>query len=266
MPEVTKPLPKATPSGAAIIAREDGASIAYHRLAGRAPGVMFLAGFKSDMTGVKAMGVENFCRRRGRAFLRFDYFGHGESSGNFDEGTIGRWAGDAIFAIDNLIDGPLVLVGSSMGGWLMLLTALARPERIAGLIGIAAAPDFTQGLIEDALTPEQKDVIKRDGVVTVANEYDPNDPFVIRQSFIDEGRNHLLLGDTIPLDCPVRLLHGLNDREVPFATALRLAEKLRTDDVEITLVKNGDHRLSTPADIERLSATLERLLGRLDAT
>jgi pimeloyl-ACP methyl ester carboxylesterase len=270
MPEITKSLPK-TPrrpasSGAAIIAREDGASIAYHRLAGRAPGVVFLTGFKSDMTGEKAMGLEDFCRRRGRAFLRFDYFGHGDSSGRFDDGTIGRWADDAVFAIDRLTEGPLVLVGSSMGGWLMLLTALARPERIAGLVGIATAPDFTQDLIEDALTPEQKAVLERAGTVTVPNAYDPADPFVIRRDFIDEGRNHLLLDTTIAIDCPVRLLHGIDDKDVPYTTSLRLAENLRTDDVEITLIKNGDHRLSAPADITRLTETLERLLNRLDTS
>ncbi|MEX2449867.1 MAG: alpha/beta hydrolase [Rhodospirillales bacterium] len=247
-----------------IIAREDGASIAYHRSAGRAPGVVFLTGFKSDMTGEKAMGLEDFCRRRGQAFLRFDYFGHGDSSGRFDDGTIGRWADDAVFAIDRLTEGPLVLVGSSMGGWLMLLAALQRPDRIAGLVGIAAAPDFTQDLIEDALTPEQKAILESTGTVTVPNAYDPADPFIVRQDFIDEGRNHLLLDTAIAIDCPVRLLHGINDEDVPYATSLRLAENLRTDDVEITLIKNGDHRLSTPTDITRLTETLETLLNRLD--
>ena len=251
-------------SGAAIITREDGASIAYHALAGKAPTVVFLTGFKSDMMGEKALSLESLCRRRGHGFLRFDYFGHGESSGDFDNGTIGRWADDAIFAIDHLTEGPLVLVGSSMGGWLMLLTALKRPDRIAGLIGIAAAPDFTEILIENELTNEQKADLKQNGVVEIPNCYDPDSPYRISQAFIDEGRNNLLLRDTIAIDCPVRLIHGMKDEDVPIDTSLRLADKLRTSNVEVTLVKDGSHRLSEPHDIERLSHTTERLLLEIE--
>ena len=270
MPEVTKPLPKTKQSpvgsGPEIIAREDGASIAYHQLAGSTPQVVFLTGFKSDMTGAKALGLEEFCQNRGQAFLRFDYFGHGESAGDFDDGTIGRWADDAVFAIDRLTDGPLLLVGSSMGGWLMLLAALQRPERIVGLIGIAAAPDFTEDLFENALTPEQKEDLKRDGVVEVPNCYEPDSPYRISLKFIDEGRQHLLLRNTIAIDCPVRLIHGLNDEDVPFETSLKLADKLRSTNVEINFVKNGDHRLSEDRDIERLCQTTERLLAEIEAS
>ncbi len=263
MPEVTKPLPKPPSPNAAIIARQDGASIAYHKLEGKAPTVVFLTGFKSDMTGTKAIGMETFCQNRGQAFLRFDYFGHGQSSGDFNDGTIGRWADDAVFAIDHLTKEPLVLVGSSMGGWLMLLAALQRPERVIGLVGVAAAPDFTEDLIKDALTTEQEQILHRDGVVEIPNCYDPDDPYTISQTFIDEGRQHLLLGDTIAIDCPVRLIHGTKDEDVPYETSLRLAEKLRSTDVEVLFVKDGDHRLSEPHDISRLQKVTERLLDQL---
>ncbi len=270
MSDVTKPLPTTglnkPNSVAAIIAREDGASIAYHRLAGQAPQIVFLTGFKSDMMGSKALGLETYCRNRGQAFLRFDYFGHGESSGSFDDGTIGRWADDAVFAIDHLTKGPLVLVGSSMGGWLMLLAALKRPERVAGLIGLAAAPDFTEDLIDQALTPEQQTILIRDGAVDIPNCYEPEMPYRINQKLINEGRQHLLLRDTVPLDCPVRLIHGLKDEDVPFETSLRLANKLRTQNVEVTFVKDGNHRLSEPHDIERLCQTTERLLVEIEAS
>lgn len=249
---------------AEIIAREDGASIAYHRLEGQAPQVVFLTGFKSDMTGDKALSLEALCQERGQAFLRFDYFGHGELSGDFDDGTIGRWADDSVYAIDQLTEGPLILVGSSMGGWLMLLAALQRRDRIAGLVGIAAAPDFTEDLIEQELTPEQKTALERDGVVEIPNCYDPDSPYRISQKFIDDGRKHLLLRDTIPLDCPVRLIHGMQDEDVPFETSMRLAEKLQSANVEVTLVKNGNHRLSEPHDLQRLRHITENLLIEIE--
>jgi len=172
-----------------ILAREDGATIAYHRLAGRGPGVVFLTGFKSDMTGGKALALETFCRNRDQAYLRFDYFGHGQSSGTFEDGTIGRWADDAVFALDNLTEGPQVLVGSSMGGWIMLLAAVARPERVAGLVGTAAAPDFTEDLIPAQLTAEQLAEMDRDGFTEIPNCYD-DEPYRIAKSLIDEGRDH----------------------------------------------------------------------------
>ena len=218
------------------------------------------------MMGEKAISLESMCRNRSQGFLRFDYFGHGESSGNFDDGTIGRWADDAVFAIDHLTEGPLILVGTSIGGWLMLLTALKRPERIAGLIGIAAAPDFTEDLIEKELTAEQKAALKRNGIVKIPNCYDPDSPYRISQTFIDEGHHHLLLRDMIAINCPVRLIHGMKDEDVPYETSLKLAEKLRTQNVEVTLVKDGNHRLSEPPDIERLRHTTEALLSEIEKT
>jgi pimeloyl-ACP methyl ester carboxylesterase len=251
-------------SQAEILARKDGATIAYHRTDGRSPGVVFLTGFRSDMTGGKATMLEDFCRRRGQAFLRFDYTGHGESSGRFEDGTIGSWTEDAVAALDELTQGPQILVGSSMGGWIMLLAALARPKRVAGLVGIAAAPDFTEDLLEHDLTPEQRKVMARDGVVYVDSEYDP-EPTPFTKALIEEGREHLLLRRRIPLDCPVRLLHGMRDPDVPWQTSLRIQQMLAAEDVEVTLVKDGDHRLSRDHDLARLAHTVDVLLDGIAA-
>jgi pimeloyl-ACP methyl ester carboxylesterase len=244
--------------------RPDGATIAYHYTPGKSPGIMFLTGFKSDMTGDKAVAIEAFCRGRGQAFLRFDYTGHGVSSGRFEDGTIGQWAEDAVFVLDRLTRGPQVLVGSSMGGWLMLLAALKRPERVAGLVGTAAAPDFTEDLLTTAFTDEQKAALARDGFVPVPNCYD-KEPYPITRKLIEDGRHHLLLRGPIPIAVPVRLIHGTADRDVPWQTSIRLAEKLASVDVEITLVKDGDHRLSAPKDLQRLCAVVGRLLEQLTA-
>jgi len=248
--------PIATPN---LLTRDDGATIAYHFTPGKAPGVVFLTGFKSDMTGGKALAVEALCKRLGRACLRFDYYGHGQSSGAFEDGTIGRWAADAVAALDALTEGPQVLVGSSMGGWVMLLCALARPERIAGLVGIAAAPDFTEDLIPAALSDDQKAALARDGEVEIPNCYD-DEPYRIRQRLLDEGRDNLLLRGPIALDVPVRLIHGMRDEDVPWETGLKIVDCLASDDVEVTYVKAGDHRLSEEHDIKRLERTLTTLL------
>jgi pimeloyl-ACP methyl ester carboxylesterase len=246
------------------IARDDGARIAYYRTAGRTPGVVFFTGYKSDMTGQKAVRLEAFCRAQGRAFLRFDYYGHGASSGAFVDGTIGRWADDAVFALDRLTEGPQVLVGSSLGGWIMLLAAQARPRRTAALLGVAAAPDFTEDLIVPALSPSDRETLERDGVVPVYSSYDP-EPTPVTRLILEEGGRHLVLRGPIRLSCPVRLIHGMRDPDVPWRTSLRLADRLVAEDVEITLVKAGDHRLSEPRDLDRLCETLDRLLVRLDA-
>lgn len=246
-----------------ILTRDDGSAIAYYRNPGKSPGVVFLTGFKSDMTGGKALALEALCRARGQAYLRFDYFGHGQSSGAFEDGTIGRWADDTVCALDKLCDGPQVLVGSSMGGWIMLLAALARPDRVAGLVGTAAAPDFTEDLIPDTLTPEQVQQLEAEGFAEIPNCYDDEEPYKITRALLEDGRNHLLLRDEIPLDCPVRLIHGTNDEDVPWKTSMKTADKLRSTDVEILYVKNGNHRLSEPHDLDRLCRTVERLLDQL---
>ena len=250
----------ATPN---FLTRDDGATIAYHRTPGKAPGVVFMTGFKSDMTGGKALAVEALCKRLGHACLRFDYTGHGESSGAFEDGTIGQWADDAIFAIDELTEGPQVLVGSSMGGWIMLLAARARPERVAGLLGIAAAPDFTEDLIPAALTDEQRRQMDSDGYVDIPNCYDDQEPYRIMKAFLDEGRNNLLLRQPIEISAPVRLIQGMRDEDVPWETSLKITDKLVSEDVEVTFVKAGEHRLSEDHDLARLERTLEALMAQV---
>ena len=243
-----------------ILTREDGATIAYHRRAGKGPGIVFLGGFMSDMTGTKARRLDAFCAARGQAYLRFDYFGHGASSGDFAVATVGRWKDDALAALDQLTDGPQILVGSSLGGWLMLLTALARPGRVAGLVGIAAAPDATEDLMWARFPPDLRDVLMREGAARLPSEYSP-DGYLFTRKLIEEGRDHLLMRGPIALDCPVRLLHGMKDADVPWQTSVALAEKLRGRDVRITLVKDGDHRLSTESDLALLTHAIGTLLG-----
>lgn len=240
------------------LSRPDGAALAYRRVAGAAPGIVFLPGLRSDMTGNKALYLDDYCRRRGRAYVRFDYFGHGASSGDFVQGTVGRWAEDAIAVIDRLARGPQILVGSSMGGWIMLLAALARPARIHALVGIAAAPDATEDLLWPRLDPAQRRELLAKGSLTLASDYDPAG-YTYSRELIEEARRHLVMRATLPIDCPVRLLHGLADASVPWQTSLRLAERLASRDVAVTLVKDGDHRLSTPRDLARLAATLDAL-------
>lgn len=245
-----------------ILTRADGATIAYHKTPGKSPGVIFLSGFMSDMTGGKALFVEERCRARGQACLRFDYFGCGESSGRFTDGTIGRWAEDTVAVLDELTEGPQVLIGSSMGGWIMLLAALARPERVAGLIGIAPAPDFTEDLLLQEMTADEKATLERDGVFYVNSLYGP-EPTPFTQALIDDGRQHLVLRRRMPLTCPVRIIHGMEDPDVPWPTSLRLGQTLEGRDVEIQFVKAGDHRLSQPHDLDRLGRTLDALLDSL---
>lgn len=251
----------ATAPAPQILERAGGVRTAYHKTEGKGPTVVFLGGFASDMTGSKAVALEGWAQEHGRAFLRFDYQGHGQSSGAFEDGCIGTWRDDALAAIDRLTEGPLVLVGSSMGGWIMLLVALARPERVAGLVGIAAAPDFTEDLMWAQLTAAQKRAIQDDGVWKMPSEY--GDPLPITRKLIEDGRQHLLLRDRIAFEGPVRLLQGTADDDVPWQWALKLQDALASDDVEATLVKGGDHRLSEPRDLDRLFATLNRLIGQV---
>ena len=243
-----------------ILTRDDGPSIAYHRSGGRAPGVLFLTGFMSDMTGQKALALDEFCRSRGHACVRFDYRGHGQSYGAFEEANIATWLEDALFVFDRLTEGPQVLVGSSMGGWLMLLLAKARPERVAALVGIAAAPDFTEDLLR-ALTAEHGTEMAATGRVIVRSQY--GDDYIFTRGLLDSGRAHCVLTDVIPFDGPVRLLQGMKDDAVPYANALRLQAALTSDDVEVILVKDGDHRLSRDEDLARLTSVVGALLDRL---
>ena len=240
------------------LARPDGNFVAYAITEGRAPTIVFLGGFRSDMTGTKAIALEAWARANGRAFLRFDYLGHGQSSGRFEDGTIGRWLDDSLAAIDTLTTGKLVLVGSSMGGWLSLLVALRRPERLSGLVLIAAAPDFTERMLLKGLSPEDRAALQREGRLERPSQYS-SEPSVFTWKLIEEGRNHLVLDKKLALPCPVHLLHGQSDPDVPWEYSLQIARHLDAPDVITTFVKGGDHRLSTPADIARLIATVEDL-------
>jgi len=244
--------------------RPDGARIAYHKTKGKGPCVVFLPGFRSDMKGDKALTLEAMCQARGHAFLRFDYTGHGESSGEFAEGTIGEWSRDAIAAIEALTEGPLLLVGSSMGGWIMLLAALEMRERIAGLVGIAAAPDFTEALMWANMSDEQRTELIDNGVIYQPSDYDP-EPTPITMRMIEDGRKHLLLEGPITLDCPVRLIHGQRDYDVPWEWSERIADAISSEDVEVTFVKAGDHRLSEPNDLRRLTRVVGGLLDEIAA-
>ncbi len=237
-----------------------GERIAYHLIPATTPGrpgLIFLGGFMSDMTGTKATALQAYAEQCGQAFLRFDYRGHGASSGLFEEGTIGAWAADAARALDELTEGPQILIGSSMGGWVALLLALARPERVAGLVGIAAAPDFTECMWE-SFSEEARQAITTEGHWAVASDYN-EEPYIITRALIEDGRAQCLLDRPIELTCPVRLLQGSADTDVPWKTAIRIMERLTSSDVEVILVKDGDHRLSDEQDLARLFAVLDRL-------
>jgi len=237
-----------------ILTRKNGSSIAYCKLEGKSPGVIFMGGFMSDMNGSKAIALQQICHEQGLAYLRFDYLGHGSSSGKFTDGTISTWAEDALDVFDNLTEGPQIIVGSSMGGWMMMLTAISRPKRVVGLVGIAAAPDFTEDLLPNQLTKKQMAKIEKTGIVIIPSEFE--NPYTITKKLLEDGRQHLLLRKKIPIDCKVRLLHGLKDTSVPWKTALKIQELLRSQDVEVNLIKNGDHRLSNDADLKRLKESL----------
>lgn len=249
-------------AAARILARRDGSTIAYHKLEGDGPGVVFIHGLVSDMTGGKALALEEYCRARKRAFVRFDCFGHGLSSGRFIDGTVGRWADDTVAVLDELTKGPQVIVGSSMGGWVMLLAALLRPKRVAGLVGIACAADFTEDIIWEQIDWETRERLMTLGLVELPND-SGGDPYQISRVLIEDGRKNLLLREPLDIRCPVRLIHGMEDGDVPWQTSLLLQERLLSDDVEVTLVKNGGHHLSEPADLERLIRVVDSLLGTL---
>ena len=247
----------ANPEAARILHAPDGETIAYHVLEGKAPGVMVLGGLMSDMSGTKALALEAHCRAQGRAFTRFDYFGHGESSGAFTDGTIGRWHADTLQVLDCVAQGPQILVGSSMGGWQMLLAARARPERTAGMIGVAAAPDFTDDLMWNQFDDGMKARLEEEGIVYLPSDYEDT-PYPVSRALIEDGRDHMLLRAPLALDCPLHLIQGMADKDVPWQMAVRIAEAVAGGDVTVTLVKDGDHRLSRDAD-------LARLLGAVDA-
>jgi pimeloyl-ACP methyl ester carboxylesterase len=243
------------------LTRADGLRIAFRMVKnkgakGKAPTIVFLPGYMSDMQGGKARALEAWAVKQGRAMLRFDYSGCGESEGEFKDGTLSRWRDDVLLAIELLIRGPVVLVGSSMGGWLMLMVGEALGSDLAGMVGIAAAPDFTRW----GFTDEQRATIARDGVLYQDNPYGP-EPTPTWRGLYDDGVTHELLGREIAITCPVRLLHGQNDDDVPWKISLKLAEALASDDVQVTFIKDGDHRLSRDADVAVLLAAVAGVVG-----
>lgn len=235
-----------------------GRHIAYRRRPGAGPGVVFLHGFRSDMGGTKALALDGWAAARGRAFLRFDCSGHGASSGAFEDLGIGDWLEDALAVLDGLTEGPQVLVGSSMGGWLALLVARARPDRIAGLVGIAAAPDFTEDSLWAGMTEAERARMLAEGRIERPSAYDPA-PYVFTRRLVEDGRRHLVLRAPLPLPFPVRLLQGSADTDVPPSVALRLFDHAEGPDIRLTLVKGADHRFSDPACLSLLTRTLDDL-------
>lgn len=238
--------------------RGDGVKLAFERVSGIGPTMVWLSGFKSDMGGTKAEALARWARDCGRNFLRLDYSGHGRSQGAFEDGTIGRWRDDALAVIDAQSAGPLVLVGSSMGGWMALLVALARPERVQSLLLLAPAPDFTETLMWARFSDTIRAEIMETGRWLRPSAYDP-EPYPITRRLIEEGRRHLLMDKPIPFHGRVRILQGMQDPDVPWQHALKLVAALESADVEIDLLKDGDHRLSRPQDLARLLAAAEQM-------
>jgi pimeloyl-ACP methyl ester carboxylesterase len=244
--------------------------IAVRLREGRSPGVFWLGGFKSDMQGTKAVALDDWAGRTGRACLRFDYSGHGESGGAFTDGTIGSWLEDSVAVFESFASGPQIVVGSSMGGWMALLLARELRQRaasdarlngsLAGMVLVAPAPDFTEELMWKKFSPEVRRQIETKGSWERPSEYS-TEPYVITRALIEEGRKHLVLGGLIETGCPVRILQGVKDEDVPWQHAMELSSRLARDDVVMTLVKDGDHRLSRPEDIERLIAAVSELSG-----
>ncbi len=238
----------------------NGTHLAYEKISGQNPTIIFLPGFKSDMQGSKADALMAHCKIRNLAMLRFDYSGHGRSQGLFDDGTISGWLADTLYMIDHVVTGPLLLVGSSMGGWLALLAALARPQRVQALLLIAPAPDFTQWGIEAKLSTAEIEQLATQGFITQASDYGP-EPYTITHALVTDGNHHLLLGKTVEFAGPVRIVQGQKDADVPWQTALVLQNNIASQDVALRLVKDGDHRLSRPQDIAWLCHSLDELVS-----
>jgi len=239
-----------------------GRQIAYHRTHGKGPGLVFLGGFKSDMKGTKAIHLEAWAKAQGRAFLRFDYSGHGESSGAFTDGTIGDWAEDAEAAITELTQGPQILMGSSMGGWISLLMTKRIPDRIAGLVTIAAAPDFTEDILWAGFSDAQKAELDAAGQVALPSEYGDG-PYIITRRLIEDGRKYLVLREPLPLPFPTRFLQGTDDADVDMSVALRLLEHAQGPDMRLVLLKGGDHRFSDPPALELIGSAIGNVLEAL---
>ena len=239
----------------------DGAKLAYRRREGRAPGVMFLGGFMSDMSGRKALALEAYCRDKRRAFVAFDYRGHGLSSGRLEDLGVDSWIEDSLMVLDTLTDGAQILVGSSMGAWLLTLCLQRRPQRIGAALGLGAAPDFIDAMI-DSLDAVQMNSLEQHGYCELPTRY-ADRPYRLTQRLIDSARAHNVLGQHIDFPGPVRLLHGLADEDVPWPRSLALAGALSSPDLEVRLVAGADHRLSSDEDLRRICAAVAELVGLL---
>lgn len=240
-----------------FLERGDGERLAWRKVEGQGPTVVWLGGFRSDMAGTKAQVLADWATARGRAYVRFDYFGHGESSGDFSQGTITRWREDALVVIDELAPGPVVLVGSSMGGWISCLVAAAIPERVEALVLIAPAPDFTEKLMAPEISEKDRETLQETGVFLRKSDY--GDPYPITKTLLEDGARWSILDNDVPIEAPVRILQGGADPDVPWRHALALAQAIKSQDLVFTLIKDGDHRLSRPQDLARLTAALDEL-------
>jgi pimeloyl-ACP methyl ester carboxylesterase len=243
------------------LARPDGERLAYKQVSGAGPTVVWIGGFRSDMEGTKALALDAAARERGWAFLRYDHFAHGQSSGDWRQATIGRWREDAVALIDSL-KGPAILVGSSMGGWVALLAALARPEAVAGLVLINPAQDFTETLMWPGLADHERQAILRDGETVVVEEGPPGEglgSYVLTRAMFEEARDWLLLGAPVRIVAPTHILQGRADDTVPWGHSIQLVERLAGGDVRLDMIEGGDHRLSKPADLIRLVEAVEAM-------
>lgn len=243
-----------------FITTPQGRKLAYHKTEGKGPGVIFLVGLKSDMTGTKAIFLEDWAKQNGRAFLRFDYSGHGQSSQEFTDGCIGDWAEDAQYAISTLTEGPQVLVGSSMGGWISLLISKRIPEQIVGLVTVAAAPDFTEDGFWAEFSEEQKRQVMEDGQVALPSEY--GEPYIITRRMIEDGRNQLVMREPLSLPFPVRMVQGTEDNSVTTQTALNMLNHVACEDIRLTLVRGKDHSFSDPECLKLIETSISKVLKR----
>ena len=240
------------------LTRPDGARLAWRRVAGEGPTVVWMGGFRSDMAGTKAQALADWALARGQAYVRFDYFGHGESDGAFEAGTITRWREDALAVMDELAPGPVIPVGSSMGGWIACLAAMARPAAVQGLVLIAPAPDFTEKLMGPEIDAAARHSLERQGVWMRPSDY--GEPYPITRALLEDGARWSILPGPVPIEAPVRILQGGEDPDVPWGHALELAQGLKATDLVFHLIKDGDHRLSRPQDLKRMLAAVEELV------
>uniref|UniRef100_G3T6F8 Palmitoyl-protein thioesterase ABHD10, mitochondrial n=2 Tax=Elephantidae TaxID=9780 RepID=G3T6F8_LOXAF len=242
--------------------RPDLPNLAYKKLKGKSPGVIFIPGYRSDMNGTKALAIEEFCKSLGHAYIRFDYSGVGHSDGILEECTVGKWRKDVLSIIDDLADGPQILVGSSLGGWLMLHAAIARPEKVVALLGVSTAADDLVTRFNQ-LSVEAKKEVEMKGEWVIPSKYSEEGVYHIQYSFIKEAEHHCLLHSPVPVSCPVRLLHGMKDDIVPWHTSMQVADRVISSDVDVILRKNSDHRMKEKADIQLIVYTIDDLIDKL---